>query len=155
MAVRPDAFPAGRFYFCEHLTPELVWRPEWQSHANNTTRFNGLLVVAENAAETAALTAKIVRSTTEAAGLGIRVPTAGDFHLLFQTPEEYAGKFGALARTMGDRSAMFGAVRLQGQLDDGLRQRLAGDEARFAVADVEDGVRVLVNPYETVINFAG
>ena len=24
----------GRVYFCEHLTPELVWRPEWQSHPN-------------------------------------------------------------------------------------------------------------------------
>ncbi len=24
----------GRLYFCEQLTPELVWRPEWQSHPN-------------------------------------------------------------------------------------------------------------------------
>src|SRR3954452_13668481 len=24
----------GRVYFCEHLTPELVWRPEWQAHPN-------------------------------------------------------------------------------------------------------------------------
>ena len=32
VAVRPGIFPAGRVYFCEHGTPELVWRPEWQSH---------------------------------------------------------------------------------------------------------------------------
>jgi len=24
----------GRIYWCEHLTPEHVWRPEWQRHAN-------------------------------------------------------------------------------------------------------------------------
>jgi len=24
----------GRVYFCEHLTPELIWRPEWQTHPN-------------------------------------------------------------------------------------------------------------------------
>jgi catechol 2,3-dioxygenase-like lactoylglutathione lyase family enzyme len=24
----------GRLYWCEHLTPEHVWRPEWQSHPN-------------------------------------------------------------------------------------------------------------------------
>ncbi len=24
----------GRVYFCEHLTPEMVWRPEWQTHPN-------------------------------------------------------------------------------------------------------------------------
>lgn len=29
-----DAFPGGRVYFCEHLTPELVWREEWMSHPN-------------------------------------------------------------------------------------------------------------------------
>jgi Glyoxalase-like domain len=29
-----DTFPGGRVYFCEHLTPELVWRTEWLSHPN-------------------------------------------------------------------------------------------------------------------------
>jgi Glyoxalase-like domain len=29
-----DTFPGGRLYFCEHLTPELVWREEWLSHPN-------------------------------------------------------------------------------------------------------------------------
>jgi hypothetical protein len=24
----------GRLYWCEHLTPEHVWRPEWQAHPN-------------------------------------------------------------------------------------------------------------------------
>lgn len=24
----------GRVYFCEHLTPDMVWRPEWQTHPN-------------------------------------------------------------------------------------------------------------------------
>src|SRR5690606_14692292 len=26
--------PNGRLFFCHHMTPELVWRPEWQTHAN-------------------------------------------------------------------------------------------------------------------------
>jgi hypothetical protein len=30
----PRAMFDGRVYFCEHLTPELVWRPEWQDHPN-------------------------------------------------------------------------------------------------------------------------
>ncbi len=31
---QPGWCPAGRVYFCEHLTPELVWRDAWQSHLN-------------------------------------------------------------------------------------------------------------------------
>lgn len=27
-------FPAGRVYFCQHMTPELVWRPDWLNHPN-------------------------------------------------------------------------------------------------------------------------
>ncbi len=32
--LEPDAVPGAWFYFCQHLTPGLVWRPEWQRHAN-------------------------------------------------------------------------------------------------------------------------
>lgn len=32
--MKPDFFAGGRVYFCQHLTPELVWRPEWMDHPN-------------------------------------------------------------------------------------------------------------------------
>lgn len=32
--LEPDAIPGSWFYYCQHLTPQLVWRPEWQDHAN-------------------------------------------------------------------------------------------------------------------------
>ena len=32
--LEPDAVPGTWVYYCQHLTPELVWRPEWQAHAN-------------------------------------------------------------------------------------------------------------------------
>jgi hypothetical protein len=60
---RPVALPAGivdaRFeivrlrrganesvalFFCRHLTPELVWRPEWQDHPNGATTLAGIVM---------------------------------------------------------------------------------------------------------------
>lgn len=38
----PDAVPGTWFYYCQHLTPELVWRPEWQAHANGATGISAL-----------------------------------------------------------------------------------------------------------------
>ncbi len=29
-----DAVPAGRMFFCQHLTPELVWHDPWRRHPN-------------------------------------------------------------------------------------------------------------------------
>jgi hypothetical protein len=34
--LEPRAVFDGRAYFCEHLTPELIWRPEWQVHPNGS-----------------------------------------------------------------------------------------------------------------------
>ena len=31
------AFPFGRVYFCQHFTPELIWRKEWNRHPNGAT----------------------------------------------------------------------------------------------------------------------
>src|SRR5215469_1694663 len=37
----PDKITVGRVYFCEHLTPDLVSRPEWQSHPNGAPGSRG------------------------------------------------------------------------------------------------------------------
>ncbi len=36
----------GRIYFCEHATPDLVWRPEWQAHANGAFAVHSLVIAA-------------------------------------------------------------------------------------------------------------
>ena len=48
---RTVAFDEGTFgwtrtYFCEHFTPELVWRPEWQAHPNGASEITRLVIQA-------------------------------------------------------------------------------------------------------------
>lgn len=45
----------GRIYFCEHLTPELVWRPEWQRHANGVTAIDAVVIASAQPEAVAAL----------------------------------------------------------------------------------------------------
>ncbi|HEY1729759.1 MAG TPA: VOC family protein [Candidatus Baltobacteraceae bacterium] len=42
----PGAFGSTRLYFCEHFTPELVWRPEWQHHDNGALDIARVIVQA-------------------------------------------------------------------------------------------------------------
>jgi hypothetical protein len=35
--LEPDSVPGTWFYFCQQQTPDMVWRPEWQVHANGAT----------------------------------------------------------------------------------------------------------------------
>jgi Glyoxalase-like domain len=39
-----DKIAMGRVYFCEHRTPELVWRPEWQTHPNTACEIARVVV---------------------------------------------------------------------------------------------------------------
>ncbi len=40
----PGCAQAGRLYFCEHLTPQLVWHVPWQSHPNGALELVGARV---------------------------------------------------------------------------------------------------------------
>jgi len=53
--VKADAAPYGRVYFCQHFTPELVWREEWRRHANGATAIARAVILTPNPDETAAL----------------------------------------------------------------------------------------------------
>ena len=42
--LEPDAVPGTWFYYCQHLTPQWVWRPEWQVHANRASAICALSI---------------------------------------------------------------------------------------------------------------
>jgi hypothetical protein len=42
-----SATGAGRFYFCQHLTRDLVWRDEWRHHANGAVGVARAVIAAE------------------------------------------------------------------------------------------------------------
>jgi hypothetical protein len=42
-----SASGAGRFYFCQHLTRDLVWRDEWRHHANGAVSVARAVIAAE------------------------------------------------------------------------------------------------------------
>jgi hypothetical protein len=53
--VKPEAAPYGRVYFCQHFTPELVWRDEWRKHENGATAIGRAVILATNPDKTAML----------------------------------------------------------------------------------------------------
>jgi len=47
----PGQVPYGRVFFCQHETPELVWQPQWQSHANGVTHIAAFILAADDVQE--------------------------------------------------------------------------------------------------------
>jgi len=57
--VAAEAFPAGRLYFCQHRTRDLVWRDEWRRHANGAIGVAGITSVSADPKAVGALLAQM------------------------------------------------------------------------------------------------
>ncbi|MFL1874181.1 VOC family protein [Hansschlegelia beijingensis] len=78
--VAGELFPAGRVYFCQHLTPELVWREEWLEHPNGFAGFDRIEVAAPEPETAAGRYAAAAGRPADAAPDLWRV-TVDDFHI--------------------------------------------------------------------------
>ena len=150
--VRPDVFSAGRVYFCEHGTPELVWRPELSTHANGATAIREFVVVAAEPEAAAARYADVAGAANIKGGAAEQVIGLPGARLSVLSPARYGERFGAMALALGGRSSIFGAFTLS--TDDlpaasGAVER-SGLEARF------EGNRVVVRvlDFHALIEFA-
>jgi hypothetical protein len=103
----------GRLYFCQHLTPELVWRPEWQSHANGVTRIKYLSVVSPDPAAEAARYARVLGAEGVAdRGWGWQVKL-GHCAVLICTAKDFADHFPQGGVDPEGRASYMAAVTFQ------------------------------------------
>ena len=152
VAVRTGVFPAGRVYFCEHGTPDLVWRPEWQSHANGASGVAEFIVVSEDAEkELDNYTALINPSVEYERGSNRVASLTGD--LVVMTPDAYRERFGDLALELNGRPSIFGAMVLKVDSLDGIRGVLQGLSDKPRTAEMEGGLLVSVPNYDTLLLF--
>ncbi|MDP6871996.1 MAG: VOC family protein [Alphaproteobacteria bacterium] len=109
VTVRAGVFPGGRVYFCEHHTPELVWRPEWQSHRNGAQAIPEFVVASNDHAREAEDFAKLLHSEVSGSGESLSVAITGS-KITVMSPAAYGERYGALASPMAGRSSIFGAL---------------------------------------------
>lgn len=149
----PDAFEAGRVYYCEHLTPELVWRPEWQRHPNGACGLRGLTVVSRHPSDDAQAYARAAfgAATREADGRW-RIGSPS-FAVELIEPATYAQRYGELACDARGRGSFFGAITLATRSPDALREHVArlGDDARHRIHP--DGLAVSLPGFNVLLDF--
>ena len=94
----------GRTFFCHHDTPELVWRPEWQSHANGATEIVEFVIASQQPARTAALYERMFGPSLLTPTSGGVLFRAGAATVLILEPAAIAGRYADAALTSPDGS---------------------------------------------------
>ena len=130
----PKKVPMGRVYFCEHLTPELVWRPEWQNHPNGARAIARVVVATPEPQRTAALFQALFRSVPANASDGRLLITAGTARIELTPPSAIAEEFGEAAADPARRTEYLAAAEFKvTSLPE--TERLLGSTAGLRVED--------------------
>ena len=107
----PELFAAGRVYYCQHYTPELVWRREWMSHANGCRGLSELVVVTTAIETDASRYARAAQASAKQQEIDIwTIDLVDSFRITLLSPARYLERYGALCVETDGRSSFFGAI---------------------------------------------
>jgi hypothetical protein len=106
----PDKVAMGRVYFCEHQTPDLVWRPEWQAHPNGALAIARVVVATDDPGRTAALFRDLFGGDVVTERDGRQVMTTGTAQVELAPPNMVAAEFGETAAEPAGRAEYMAAL---------------------------------------------
>jgi catechol 2,3-dioxygenase-like lactoylglutathione lyase family enzyme len=109
----PGKIAMGRVYFCEHRTPELVWRPEWQSHPNGAHAISRVIVATGDPRRTASLFRSLFGPEAVAERERGCVVSAGAAQVELTLPGAIADEIGDAAADPAGRAEYLAALELK------------------------------------------
>ena len=145
-----DAFLGGRVYFCEHLTPELVWQPDWHTHDNGATSMPEFTIVSKYPEQEAEKIAKLLQSHAYGEGGSLSVPL-DDCKITLLSQGTYQTRYGALASPMGQRASIFGAMTIR--TNDLNAVRVVAKQAGFPTVNNPNSVIIFIPEFDSVLEF--
>jgi hypothetical protein len=108
-----DKIAMGRVYFCEHLTPDLVWRAEWQAHPNGARAIARVVVATADPQRTAVLFRDLFGGHAVTERDGRQVMTAGTAAVELALPKALADEFGEAAAEPAGRAEYMAALGIK------------------------------------------
>jgi hypothetical protein len=84
---------AVALFTCQHLTRDLVWRPEWESHANEAERVTDIIVVHPSPAGLAETQRLIFGTSAVGAGTDGLTITVGPDRIVILTPAAFGARY--------------------------------------------------------------
>jgi hypothetical protein len=150
----PELFEAGRVYYCQHYTPELVWHRPWMSHTNGVRGLRELVVVTSNIDVDGPRYAKAAQASVELPGNDGMIALPGGFRLILMSPARYRERYGELSVEGDGRRSFFGAIVFDAPEPERIRG-LASTVPGLRLDAGHGSLRVSVSLLNTLLEFRG
>jgi hypothetical protein len=109
----PAQVAMGRVYFCEHQTPDLVWRREWQTHPNGACAITRVVVATADPRRTARLFRGLFGDDAAADRDRRQIIDAGTAQVELSTPDAVSAEFGEAAAAPAGRVEYMAALGIR------------------------------------------
>jgi len=109
----PGTVQAGRVYFCQHFTRDLVWRDEWRHHANGAIGVVRAVIAARDPAALGALFARMFGADAVRSGVAGCSLAVGLSRFDIVTPTALLHEFGDACPDGGGRDAYMAALTIR------------------------------------------
>ncbi|MDF3074203.1 MAG: hypothetical protein K0S54_1870 [Alphaproteobacteria bacterium] len=104
-----EARPGVGLFVCDHLTPQFVYRPEWQRHPNTATGISHITIVAADPAHHRAAAEKVFGADAITTGDGEMIVATGKAPFRYLTQARFAQRYpGHKPVLPGDHAAVMG-----------------------------------------------
>ena len=148
----PELFEAGRIYYCQHFTPELVWHRPWMSHPNGVRGLSELVIVTSNLETDAPRYAKAAQAPSERQGDDWIIALPRGFRLTLISPVRYRERYGEQCVEADGRQSFFGAIVFDAP-DSAHIRNLASSIAEMRVGMSNNALTLLIPSLHTLLEF--
>lgn len=138
----PGILPGGHYLFCQHLTPQWVFRDGWRVHKNGAVGYDRVALVARNLSGVAASARRLFGdAAVEESGRVVRLKERFASYD-FITREEFVARYQDTSLNIPEREDYMAALVIKVSLLDKVREALHA--AGIVANDLKD--RIVVEP---------
>jgi hypothetical protein len=148
----PELFEAGRVYYCQHYTPELVWHRPWMSHPNGCYGLSELVIVTSNPETDVPRYATAAQAPSERQSDDWTIVLPHGFRLTLMSPARYRERYGEQCVAADSRRSFFGAIVFD-MPEPGRVRDLASSIPDLRVGTKETSLAVLIPFLNTLLEF--
>ena len=153
VSIKDNIFKAGRVYFCNHLTPNLVWIPEYKSHKNNVFEISEITVIDSNPLSILKKINKITDNVKiDKQEHSITVKT-DDVKLILCDEKSFTERYNNFGEQIKLRKEMFGSLTLKTSSMLFLRKINPTNFLNILKYEDKNKIQILLKDYSLILEF--
>ena len=153
VSIKANIFKAGRVYYCNHLTPNLVWIPRYMNHPNTSFGIEEIIMIDDEPKSIAEKFTKICKKLKiKTSNNQISLKTK-DLSISIVHKEILKKRYKNIISEMKLMPSMFGAVKIKTKSFDFINNIKSKTFKKIKKYEEKDKVQIFIKDYNFILEF--